>query len=67
MAMSQLRRALPSDTLRYLLTILAMMSVPPVLPLFMNIMASPTPRIMEPMMVDMNGSNVGKLSPKSSR
>ena len=43
----------PSDTLRNLLTEAAMMSVPPVEPLFRKTMAKAEPVIIQPMTSDM--------------
>ena len=46
--------SLPGDTFRYLLTISAMMSVPPVLPPAIIVKPMPTPTMMLPMMVLMS-------------
>ena len=50
---SSMVSTVPSDTSRNLLTEAAMMSVPPVEPLFMNTMASAEPVMVHPRMSDM--------------
>ena len=55
--------ARPSVIVRYLLIILAMMSVPPDEPLFVNANPMPIPRIKPAIIDDMNGSNSGNGSP----
>ena len=63
MSTSVNRSARPRVIVRYLLIILAMMSVPPDEPLFVNANPMPMPSIRPANMDDMKGSNIGNCSP----
>ena len=60
MMTSQMRITRPNDTSRYLLTIAAIMSVPPVEPLLESPSPTPQPQNTEPMMAAMNGWSASK-------
>ena len=62
MMTSQMRMTRPSETSRYLFTMAAMMSVPPVDPLLASPRPTPQPQNTEPMMAAMKGWSLSRCA-----